>query len=337
VSASRYLVIQLRQIGDVVLTTPIPRILKEERPGCRVSFLTESPSHRLLEGNPFIDDVIVSQRRGTWWETVRFGKSLRRRSFDVVLDFMGNPRSAILSFLSGAQFRVSYRARLRGLLYSHRTPREGSYAVEYKRGLLGPLGIRSLRDRPEIFLSDAELGQGKALVARLRDGGNGPVVTVDPTHRRIARRWPLQNYAELSRRMGERGWIPLVLWGPGEEAEGQEVVHGSGGQARLAPPTDLRELAALLAAADLHIGNCSAPRHVAVAVGTPTFTILGSTSSGWTHPSAEHSHVALGLDCQPCKGGRCERDYACLTGLGADKVFGELLQWTRRNLGWEVA
>ncbi len=336
-SAPRYLVVQLRQIGDVVLTTPIPRILKEERPGCHVSFLTESPSHRLLEGNPFIDEVIVSQRGAPWWQVLRFGRDLQRRCFDAVLDFMGNPRSALLSFLSGARVRVSYRARLRGLLYSHRVPREGRYAVEYKRGLLGPLGIRSERDRPEIFLSNAELVRGRELADRLRDGADGPLVTVDPTHRRIARRWPLQNYAELSRRMGERGWLPIVLWGPGEEAEAREVVDRSEGKARLAPSTDLRQLAALLASVDLHLGNCSAPRHIAVAVGTPTFTILGSTSPGWTHPSAEHSHIALGLECQPCKGGPCVRDYACLTDLDSETVFGELLEWTRQTLDWRTS
>ena len=116
-SAPRYLVVQLRQIGDVVLTTPIPRILKEERPGCHVSFLTESPSHRLLEGNPFIDEVIVGRRQDRWWETLRTGLRLRSRRFDAVLDFMANPRSAILARLTEAPARISYRRRWRQSSY----------------------------------------------------------------------------------------------------------------------------------------------------------------------------------------------------------------------------
>jgi hypothetical protein len=54
-------------------------------------------------------------------------------------------------------------------------------------------------------------------------------------------------------------------------------------------------------------GTALRPRHPAVAVGTPTFTILGSTDSGWTYPPAEHTQTALDLECQPCNRNVCER------------------------------
>ncbi|GAB4258714.1 glycosyltransferase family 9 protein [Deferrisoma sp.] len=332
--ATSFLVIQLRQIGDVVLTTPIPRILKEARPGCRVAFLTERPSDGLLRGNPHIDEILLNDRNAPWWRTLALGGELRRRRFDVVLDFMGNPRSALLTRLSGAPMRVSYEAAARRWAYTHNAGREGGYAVTVKKNLLGPLGISSSWDRPEIYLSEEERAWGVAQ-RRALIGEGRRFVTVDPTHRRATRRWPEAHYGELCARLADWGWTPVVLWGPGEEGVARAVVEASGGRTRVAPKTNLREMAALIAAADLHVGNCSAPRHIAVAVGTPTFTVLGSTSAGWTHPAPEHTEIALGLECQPCNRNECQRgDRACLVELSADQGAARLRAWTDAVLGW---
>ncbi|GAB4265074.1 MAG: glycosyltransferase family 9 protein [Deferrisomatales bacterium] len=332
------LVIQLRQIGDVVLTTPIPRILKEELPGCRVAFLTEAPSHELLRENPWIDRVLVHARRGGAAHQLALARRLRRERYDAVLDFMANPRSALLAYLSGAPVRVSYPVRGRGLLYTHRVAPELGYPVAYKKSLLGALGIRSGRDRPEIHLTDDELRWGRELRARLLGGRPGRLVTVDPTHRRPSRRWPEDHWGRLAAGVADRaGARPVILWGPGEEAAAEEVLAHAGGRAVRAPRLTLRRLASLIAAADLHLGNCSAPRHIAVAVGTPSFTVLGSSSGDWTHPAPEHAHLALGLGCQPCKHRECPRGTACLVELEPSRVLDRLLEWAGNTLGWRDA
>ena len=333
----RFLIIQLRQTGDVVLTTPIPHILKEALPGCWVSFLTERPSDQLLESNPHIDEILINDRKGSWYDSLRLVGKLRRRRFDVVLDPMGNPRSALLTFLSGARMRVSYPASGRGVLYTHRVPPEACYAVEIKKGLLRPLGITSERDRPEIHLSKEERAAGEVARRELLGESGERLITVDPSHRRDTRRWPAAHFGGLCHLLAEEwGARPVVLWGPGEEELAREVVAHSAGKAVVAPPTRLREMAALLAVADLHLGNCSAPRHMAVAVGTPTFTVLGATSWGWTHPAAQHTHLALGLECQPCNRNQCDREFACLVGLEPEAVWQELEPWGRRVLGWSA-
>lgn len=333
---SNFLIIQLRQIGDVVLTTPIPSILKKAMPDCRISFLTEPPSDQLLAQNPFIDELLLNNRKAPWYETLKLGNALRRKKFDVVIDFMGNPRSAILSFLSGAAMRISYPAKGRGILYTHNVFPTKEYAVEIKKRLLGPLGVQSDLNKPQIFLSDEELAQGVALRQKLLNNERKRLITVDPSHRRSTRRYPAEHYGALCGKMADNlDALPVVLWGPGEEALAERTVEASGGAAVKAPPTRLREMAALIAAADLHAGNCSAPRHIAVAVDTPTFIILGSTSSGWTHPSPEHEDIALGLDCQPCNANSCEKEMACLTGLSPEKVFNELKTFVMEKLKWK--
>ncbi len=338
-SNASFLLIQLRQIGDVVLTTPIARILKERVPGCRVAFLTERPSDELLRGNPFIDEVMVLTPHAGWKETLKQALALYRRRFDVVLDFMGNPRSAFLTLLTRARLRVSYHALGRGIVYTHKVDQAGGYAVNVKKNLVRAIGIDANIDTPEIYLTASEVWWGQTTRERLLHLGpqrSSRLITVDPSHRRHTRRWPDVYYGALCSWMVERGWTPVVLWGPGEKGVAEEVVRSSQGKAVMAPPTTLRQMAALISAADLHVGNCSAPRHIAVAVGTPTFTILGATSRGWTHPAGEHADVALGLECQPCNSNLCTQgDCRCLTKLKPARVANGLAGWVSEVLGWE--
>lgn len=332
---NRILLIQLRQVGDVILTTPIAHILKQALPEARISFLTESPSHHLLAHNPYIDEVIVTKRKDGLWPTLRTIWQLRRRRFDAVLDFMSNPRSAQLAFGSGAAMRISYPKKGRGRLYTHQVNPTDGYAVTYKKSLLQPLGITSDWLRPEIFLTTAERESGRRLRRELQHRPGQRMVTVDPSHRRATRRWPEAHFGELCRLMAENlGLLPVVLWGPGERPVAEAVVKGSQGRAVLAPPTDLRESAALAATADAHVGNCSAPRHIAVAVDTPSFTILGSTSGGWAYPSPRHAYVRKGLDCQPCNKNSCNIGIICLSEYQPERAYEAFLTWTREVLGW---
>ena len=91
----------------------------------------------------------------------------------------------------------------------------------------------------------------------------------------------------------------------------------------------LREMAACIAEADLHIGNCSAPRHIAVAVGTPTLTVLGSPTPAWTVPSPEPADIALNLPCQHCNRNHCP-DPRCLTGMLPGPVADKAMEMLKK-------
>jgi ADP-heptose:LPS heptosyltransferase len=331
----RVLLIQLRQLGDVLLTTPLAHILKSELPEMRVYFLTESPCHQLLAHNPHIDEVIVTRRNDGVWQTLRTIWRLRRMRFDAVLDLMANPRSAQLTFGSGAPLRISHPKKGRGRLYTHQVKPTHGYSVIYKKGLLEPLGITSDWLRPEIFLTQMEREWGHRLRHELQTHPSQRVVTIDPTHRRATRRWPAERFGALCRQIAERlDILPVVLWGPDELPVAESVAKASNGRAKIAPPTDLRQSAALIAAADAHIGNCSAPRHIAVAVETPSFTVLGSTGYGWAYPSEMHKNVRRGIDCQPCNRNTCDIGIICLSEYDPRDAFRAFNSWSREVLGW---
>ena len=93
----------------------------------------------------------------------------------------------------------------------------------------------------------------------------------------------------------------------------------------------LREAAACMERAALHVGNCSAPRHMATAVGTPTLTILGSTDIYWDYPSSMHRNISFGADCQPCNSNECSKGIFCLERLTPEAVAGELLEMLEQD------
>jgi len=260
-----------------------------------------------------------------------FYLQVARQRFDLLVDFQQLPRIrwvAALSRFFGCRWRLSYDPPwYNRWLYSHTVrPRDG-YAAMCKASVLEPLGLVWRGERPELFLRPGERAwAGEFLQA------NGlascALVTVDPSHRRATRRWPA---AHFGRTLGLAAAARpearfLVAWGPGERDLALEVAAASGSAACVVPDRmlTLRQLAAVQERTALHFGTCSAPRHLAVAVGTPTLAVLGSTSDAWTFPAPEHGDVRLGLPCQPCNRNECDT-MQCLADLTPEAVLPELL------------
>ena len=291
----RILLIQLRQLGDILLTTPCLRAIKRERPRAKLTLLTHSMGRLILDNNPFVDEHFFYEDDWKLAQHVRLAKTLKERAFDLVFDFMGNPRSAIMSFAARGKERVAFSSPRR-FAYTHLVPRPGPgrYIVDEKFDLLRATGFR-----PE--------GQGLVLpwfeahtqpVMRLYASGtvlrDSPLrVAISPTHRREARRWPLAAYAALADRLTrELGAACIFLWGPGEEAEVERCRVLCQTPTWKAPKTSFRELAALVGNLDLFIGNSNGPSHVAVATDICSLQLHGPTRGlSWCPDVPKHRFV----------------------------------------------
>jgi heptosyltransferase-2/heptosyltransferase-3 len=125
----------------------------------------------------------------------------------------------------------------------------------------------------------------------------------------------------------------LLPWGPGEK-EHILSIRAACAQPELAVAPgsllSLRQMAACMEQAVLHLGNCSAPRHMAVALDVPSLTILGSTSTDWTFPSPEHTQIRardfMDMPCQHCNLNSCPRSLRCLTSLTPDLILPVLIK-----------
>ena len=320
-SPKKILIIQLRQLGDVLLTTPVIKPLKERFPDSTLSFLTEKNAYGILSGNPYLDEIIAIPRKSSISEQIKVILDIRRRGFDLILDYMTNPKTAYISLFSKAKIKVASDRSLRRLVYDIRVNTVGGYSVEYKLSMLMPLGIYGAENTPCLFIPQEAQDKAAAFLKAVNIRDDDFVVCIDVTHRRVTRKWTGEGFAEVADRLKEKYNAKVIfLWGPGERGEVEGIMAMCRHRHIIDPGTDIKGLAALLKRADLLVGNCSFPRHVAVSQGTPTLIVLGATSEGWTHPATIHQTVKKGLPCQPCNKNNCT-DLSCLTTLTADEVM----------------
>src|SRR5262249_21165186 len=142
------LLVRLRLIGDVVLTTPAIRALRDAYPRARLSYLVEPVAAPIVRNNPHLDDVIVAagpHAPGRLRDDLRLSRELRRRRFDLAIDFHGGPRSSWLTWASGARQRIGYEVKGRAWMYTTRVARTRElvprHSVQNQWDLLEPLGI----------------------------------------------------------------------------------------------------------------------------------------------------------------------------------------------------
>lgn len=294
-SSQRILLIQLRAIGDVILTTPALRVLRKHFPQTEIDFVTNPAPAELLTNNPNINDVIVYPfRANDILGALKFSLNLKKNHYNIVLDFLGTPATALMSLLSGAPTRIGYDLRFRKFAYTHleQEYRGDIYNALTKFSLLKPLGISEQEYKTEIFVADEERDWAEGLF-RQKGWMNESVVAVAPFAKRLTRRWLPERFAEVARWLQQKGQQVVFLWGPGEREYVEEVRRQVDSLAVLSPPTSLMQVAALLQRCCLLVCNCGGTKHIAVAVNTPTLTIHGPTDPRvWAPPDdSRHSYV----------------------------------------------
>ncbi len=306
-SSRKILVIQLRQLGDILLTTPCLRAIKAEEPGCHLTFLSHRMGRAVLSHNPHIDELLTYHESDSWREHLRRWRYLRRQRFDLVLDFMNNPRSALFSLASNAPRRASFRQRLFAA-YNTLVPREtgSTYIVRYKFALLQHHGF-SPQDEGLVFgWQPSDLAPVAAFCARYPHFKQGQLrVILSPSHRRPLRKWPGERFSALADLL-VREWGAQVTWAWGPGGEEQEIDRLQAlcqEKTYKAPASTLSELAAFIAQHDLFIGNSNGPSHLAVAVDICSLQLHGHTDAlAWCPNNSQHQYLQspeYGLTAHP--------------------------------------
>lgn len=333
-SPERILVIQLRQIGDVLLTTPSLRALKKRFAGARLSFLAEPIPAQVLAGNQNLDEVIIRDPQGGLLEPIRTLAAVRSRRFDLVIDFLANPRTTLISRLSGARVRISYAGKRRSFLYTHPVAAAGVFAAEQKLSLLRMLGCGP--ESPDLDMAVPDSARNKIrewmAAAGLEPDRDRPLVCLEPFSKWPVLTYPAAHHQRLAELMVEKwGARVIVCWGPGKHESARDLVAAAKAHLFLAPRTNLHELAALYACADLWVGNDSGARHVAASQQLPTFAVFGPTDDAWTPPGPRHLSVTHDdMPCRPCNQRVCpEGHHHCLALLPPERVFERLEEFRR--------
>lgn len=323
----RILVIKLRATGDVVLATPVIENLKRRFPRARLSFLTEEASSDVLRWNPFLDELIVLplQRwssagiRGSWREQARFYRNLRRRRFDLVFDLFGNPRSALLTWLTGSADRVGYAFRVRRHAYTTVVTPSGQpgHEVLFHLEALAAMDIAVDADRPHVAIPGTADEKADAWLREHVPNGR-TVIGLNPGGGWAIKRWPPEYFGRLADALiDEYGANVLVLWGPGEEGLVARVAGAMRNRPLVLPAAALAELGAYLKRCGLLVSNDSAPMHMAAALGVPTVGIFGPTDPRAQGPWGDGHGVVRkeSVDCLGCNRITCPIGNICMTTL----------------------
>ncbi|MBN1204240.1 MAG: glycosyltransferase family 9 protein [Myxococcaceae bacterium] len=286
------------RVGEALLTTPLLQTLKAlPGPTPEVHVLVHTKVARALAGHPNADAVVAFDRRRLWLGPLAPGiRALRRERYDVVVDCANwdapSVTSALVSRLVGPRAVViGPQVWPVSSLHSISVPaRPGTRREATQRAhLLTPLTRGPIAET----LSFREPTVSDSFREYLRKEASAPCAVVNPGGRLGWRRIPPEAFAAAARALLAAGRVPIITWGPGEEALAQAVIQGAPG-ARLAPPTNLDELAALMRAAGLTVTNNTGPMHLSVAVGAPTLGLfLRIDMERWGHPSPPHRMVDL--------------------------------------------
>jgi heptosyltransferase-2 len=325
-------------VGDTVMATPALRALRNGFPGARIVGVIKPHVAPTLDGNPWLDELMLFDPRSRDPElrVLATVAKLRAERAEIALLLPNSFRAALLAFAAGMRQRVGYARAGRGaLLTAHLSVARDQQgrrlpvpAVEYYLALARLLGCRVDSVRPELFTTPDDESAAERAWSSLGLLADRPVVCLNTGGAfGPAKSWPTPSFAALARRLvHELGVRVLVVCGPNERAAAREIVER-------ASCVDVVSLAdvdlsigltkACVRRSALMITTDSGPRHFAAAFGTPVITLFGPTHIAWTRTYFPHAvHLYHPVPCGPCQKPVCpEGHHRCMTELTPDSVF----------------
>ncbi len=319
----KILVIKLRAIGDVLLSTIVVPNLRAAFPNAKIDFLTENPARDVVLGNTELDSVIVFNSKKQ--NGINLILDVRKRKYDLVFDLFGNPRSALVTQFSGAKYRVGYRFGWRERCYNIVVePRGGEvHNTEFNLDALRAFDIPIVK-KEICFPVSAEHDEFAKQFFSDMQLTNSFVVAMNVAGGWYTKRWGLPKFAQLANQIVEKHNAKIVLlWGPGERDEAERIKALMAHDALLIPPTTLPQLAAILKQCTILVTNDSGPMHIAASVGTPTVSIFGPTNPMLQGPFGNKAEVIRNeqLTCLTCNYTKCPIGNPCMEELQVEDVM----------------
>jgi predicted lipopolysaccharide heptosyltransferase III len=301
----KILLIQLKRIGDLILTTPAIAAVREKFPDATVTLVISSECKALAPAIAGVNKIFI-MRRG--WSGFTTAAAIARGKFDYCVDFTRNDRSALLVLLSRAKkrivsFRIKVRSKFRTRFYNefvqHRM--RDSHTIDYHLGLLEPLGISSVSRAVRLELPKRARETADELLSA--HNVRRDFIVFHPGSARAEKFWNAQRWADVINHAADNHDVDLVLTGGPSPLE-QTHIGDIKSKVRhqvvdLSGKTDLLTLAALIGKARLLITVDSAPMHLASASRTPQVILFGPTNPFHWRPRESPALILQGTSAVP--------------------------------------
>lgn len=324
----RILIVTVNWLGDAVLTTPAPKALKDEFPGCFVAVMAHPRVAAVFKDNPSVDEIIFFDERIThnsFASKLEFIKQLKKKKFDTVFLIQRSFTRALICCLAGIKTRVGYW-RLKNLLVLTKMVRlasESMHRQDYYLELFKTAGVTINDKTPMLFLSDSLREKAAARLVPLKKKYRY-IVGLNPSANWHLKRWPFDYFAGLCDHLVKELNCAILFIGEQKEAPlvfeitrmMTETAYNFCGK------TTLKELAALIKTMDIFISNDSGPAHISAGLDVSTLVIFGPTSPELTAPRGKKvAIIRQNVGCKiPCYDLEC-KDNICMKDITVNEVY----------------
>ncbi len=329
----RILIVRTDRIGDLLLSTPVIYALRQKYPQAYISMMVAPYAKDIVEGNPYLDEIIVYDKDGkhkSWPRSFKFSGRLKKKKFDLALILHPTNRVHLVTFLAGIPERLGYNRKFGFLLTQKKehTKQEGSkHEAEYNLDLLGDLGITGnardlfmpIRDELELWVEDLFVKQGIK--------NTDKILAVNPGASCPSKVWPVERFAQVAEKLaGRYNFKILILAGPKDMHLADKLAREIKVKAiNLAGKTSVSQLASILKRCALFISNDSGPVHIASALGTPVISIFGRNQAGlspqrWGPLGERSKYLHKEAGCIQCLAHNCVKGFACLKAISVEDV-----------------
>ena len=328
----KILVIKLRAIGDVVMSSVVIPNIRAAYPDAQIDFLTQDFCRDAMSGHELLNELVVFERKAQaglpfyrqWMMDFAFLKRIHRQRYDLVFDFFGNPRTAMISLFSHAPRRVGYDYRLRRYAYTVqvRSRADELHEVDWHLDALEAVGIPVVSRSLSFPLTDSAHCFAKDFF-RCSGLDTKPVFGLNFSGGWPAKQWPLKKFSALAGELVSAFGVHVcIIWGPGELEQAERCAAASPVPVTLIPETDLKQLGAILSRLTLLVSTDSGPMHIAAALQVPCVGIFGPTHPDRQGPYGDQ-HVVVqkkDLDCLGCNRRDCDHR-SCMHNLTVADVM----------------
>jgi heptosyltransferase-2 len=328
----RILIVRTDRIGDVLLTTPVIKALRDNLPTAYIVIMVNPSALDIVKDNPYLDEVIVYDKenlhRGIW-RNFKFILDLRRKKFDLALVLHTKNRTNIICWLSGIKNRVGYYNKKFGFLLTKKLedtrPEGKKHEVDYCLDVVRAIGIEP-KDRGLFMPKDEVWLQNFLRENNISDGDR--LVCIHPGASCISKRWFADRFAQVSDILIEKYNVKiLVICGEDNISYSKEMISKMRNRVLdLSGKISLRQLASLLSRCSLLISNDSGPVHISTAVGCPVISIFGRNQKGlspirWRPLGKKDVVLHKEVGCIDCLAHNCQKNFACLRAITVADVL----------------
>jgi heptosyltransferase-3 len=321
----KILCIKPRGIGDIVLSTIILDNLHHHFPFAKIDYLTEHFAKPALKNNPLVNKILTMNKKEF---VLKVALRLRKEKYEIVIDLWSNPRSAQITFFSGAKFRVGYAYRGRKYAYNILgTSSKGEvHSAEHNLELLKPLGVDIISKNIHYYVGDFEKLVARDYFTEFNLYDN-IVFGIIPAGGWDSKRCDKNKWVEICKEVVKNfNCKILILWGPGDENDANFIKENLGDECLLAPKSSLTQMAAIIRRCKLVIANDSGPMHISAALLVPTLGIFGPTNPKAHRPYSQNSDYVIkeDLHCIICNKLICPYKHECMTELDVNLIVGKM-------------